>query len=163
MRKVSGEFHLRTGVHSSFRKRIVKLLEGAVRTCLIAVAVGIGVGLGVRTQTLHAALGQLRASDPPLSRPTVAAVPARQTDYDPPAGYTLLGITRIASGSYAMLAADEPSETTSQMGSGAAEVFDSDGRLLMRYQATEGTDSQWRVTEFVRLPVEKGSAGGAGK
>ena len=138
------------------------MVEGAVRTSLITLAVCIGVALGIRTRPLSADLGQLRPRTP-RSGSVVSCERVTRADYDPPAGYALVGITRSASGSYARLADKEPSQPTSEMGSGAAELFDSDGRLLMRYQAIEGADFQWSVTEDVHMPLPEGSPGNAGK
>ena len=86
-----------------------------------------------------------------------------RTDYTSPTGYTLVGVTQIDGESYAMLATMKSSVTTPGLGAGVGEVFDCDGRLIMRYQASERAESPWDVIEYVRLPVANSLAGLAEK
>jgi hypothetical protein len=129
-------------LHRSFHEQVAKVLKCAARAFVPALGVYMGVALGMRAHTLSGgrreALHALRSID------TVSH--NEQT-------------TKIGRECYGMLAAkDTLLPPTSELGAGVAEVFDSDGHLIMRYQANERAGSQWDVTEYVQRPVANGSA-----
>ena len=160
--------------HRSLRKQVTKLFKGAICALVPAFAVYMGIGLGIHAQKLNDAHREaIHRSDAiqyldsvPSTEQIHTAPPAQQipSDASLPIGYKLEGVTQIDGESYAKLDDEEPaSEPTSEPGSGDAEVFDSNGHLIMRYQANERADSEWDVTEYLRIPVANGSAEPTGK
>ena len=155
------EFHLRKScLHRPSQRRLAKF---AVRASVLVLAVCAGVELGFRAQTLNAGPRELHQRDANRPGSAMRRTKTNHENYVFPAGYTLLRTTRIDGESYAMLAATEPSVATSGLGAGVAEVFDPNGRLIMRFQVSERPDSQWDVIEYVRVPVANGSAQLTGK
>jgi hypothetical protein len=155
-----GEIHLRTCLHLPFRRGVASFIRGAVRVFVVALAVCTGIGLGMRAQASNGLREELHRSYALRSSCMVRREEKIRPDFTLPTGYSLMGVTRIRGERYAVLAATAPSSApTYESGGGTAEEFGSDGRLILRYQASERADSQWDIVEYLRLPVANAAAG----
>jgi hypothetical protein len=147
-------FHLRKSCpHLPSRSPVAKFRAVAVHASVLVLAVCLGGALGIRAHRSNAALKELERSGALQSSTVSPSKETRLSDSTHPISYTISGVTQIYGQPYARFAATEPSATTSGLGAGVAEVFDSNGRLIMRYQVSERTDSRWNVIEYFRMPA----------
>lgn len=139
------------GSPSSLRTLLTKVLEGTVCASILASAVYAGVWLGIRPHGCNRGPAPAsRLTNTVQMRQAVRSAINVLADSNVAPNSTPPDFRRIGADTSATPERNDPAA----LGSGVADVFAPDGRLILRFSAIERPNGQWEVVEYHRLPVD---------
>ena len=143
------------GSPSSLRTLLTKVLEGTVRASILASAVYAGVWLGIRPHGCNRGPApSSRLANSVQMRQAVRSAINVLADSNVAPNSTPPDFRRIGADTSATPERNDPAVSPAALGSGVADVFAPDGRLILRFSAIERPNGQWEVVEYHRLPVD---------